>query len=64
MLEGVITHSRMLDLIQLVTSSGEPIFRLITLCGESPVSEDQDQSGNGFDAGWDLDQTANGYDVR
>ena len=64
MLESVVTHSRMLVLIQLVNDDIiDPSFRLVTSCVESPVSEDVDQSANSYGAGWDLDQSANDYDV-
>ena len=64
MLERVVTHSKMLDLIQLVNDDViDSIFRSVKLCGESPVSEDLDQSANGYGGRVDLDQSANGYDV-
>ena len=65
MLESVVTRSRMLDPIQLINDDAiDSIFRSVTSCGESPVSEDLDQSANGYDGGrGDLDQSANGYDV-
>ena len=47
-LEHVVTHSRMLDPIQLVNDDIiDSIFRQVTSCGVSPVSEDLDQSENG-----------------
>ena len=47
MLERVGTRSRMLDPIQLVNDDViDSIFRSLTSCGESPVSEDLDQSAN------------------
>ena len=47
MLERVVTRSRMLDPIQFVSDDIiDSIIRSVTSCGESPVSEDLDQSAN------------------